>query len=43
MDDCCGFPEETEKLNMRFIHWDSTENGFVKFKKVLEELNILID
>lgn len=35
MDDACGFPEETEKLNMKFIHWDSTDNGFDKFKQYL--------
>ncbi|MBX4262164.1 HAD-IA family hydrolase (plasmid) [Clostridium estertheticum] len=35
MDDSCGFPEETDKLNMKFIHWDSTENGFNKFKQYL--------
>lgn len=37
MDDNYGFPEETEKLNMKFIHWDSTENGFEKFKQYLLE------
>ncbi|ADL50649.1 HAD-superfamily hydrolase, subfamily IA, variant 3 [Clostridium cellulovorans 743B] len=35
MDDNFGFPEETEKLNMKFIHWDSTESGFNKFKDYL--------
>ncbi|WP_228731212.1 HAD-IA family hydrolase [Clostridium zeae] len=37
MDDSCGFPEETEQLNMNFIHWDSTENGLKKFKEFLEK------
>jgi HAD superfamily hydrolase (TIGR01509 family) len=37
MDDNCGFPEETEKLNMKFIHWNSTANGFEKFKRYLSE------
>lgn len=36
MDDNYGFPEETERLNMNFIHWDSTENGFRKFKEYLK-------
>ncbi|MBK1813381.1 HAD-IA family hydrolase [Clostridium sp. YIM B02505] len=41
MDDNCGFPEETERLDMKFIHWDSTESGFRKFKKyLLENMNI---
>lgn len=37
MDDNCGFPKETEELNMKFIHWDSTENGFSKFKQYLSK------
>jgi hypothetical protein len=37
MDDSCGFPEETEELNMKFIHWNTTEDGFSKFKKYLNE------
>ncbi|MBZ9687435.1 HAD hydrolase-like protein [Clostridium estertheticum] len=37
MDDNYGFPEETKKLNMDFIHWDSTENGFKKFKEYLKK------
>ena len=35
MDDCCGFPKETEDLNMKFIHWETTDNGFRKFKDYL--------
>lgn len=37
MDDNCGFPHETEKLNMKFIYWDSMENGFEKFKEYLTD------
>ena len=37
MDDNYGFPDETKRLNMKFIHWDSTENGFKKFKAYLKE------
>jgi HAD superfamily hydrolase (TIGR01509 family) len=37
MDDSFGFPEETEKLNMKFIHWNTTKDGFIKFKRYLKE------
>lgn len=37
MDDSFGFPEETEKLNMKFIHWNTTKDGFIKFKRYLQE------
>ena len=37
MDDNCGFPEETEKLGMKFIHWKTTDDGFEAFKKYLKE------
>lgn len=35
MDDNCGFPEETEQLNMKFIYWNTTDEGFKKFKDYL--------
>lgn len=38
MDDSCGFPTETEALNMKFIHWDTFEVGFEKFKHYLREV-----
>jgi HAD superfamily hydrolase (TIGR01549 family) len=37
MDDSCGFPKETEKLNMKFIHWNTTKDGFKEFKRYLNE------
>ncbi|WP_160672458.1 HAD family hydrolase [Clostridium sp. C8-1-8] len=37
MDDSCGFPQETEALNMKFIHWNTTKDGFREFKKYLNE------
>ena len=37
MDDSCGFPEETEKLNMKFIHWKTPADGFREFKNYLRE------
>lgn len=36
MDDNCGFPKETEELNMEFIHWDTFDSGIKKFRYYLE-------
>lgn len=37
MDDNCGFPEDTEKLGMKFIHWSTLDAGFKEFKKYINE------
>ena len=37
MDDNYGFPEETEKLGMKFIHWNTLDDGFEAFKQYLNE------
>ena len=37
MDDNYGFPDETEKLSMKFIHWNTLDDGFEAFKQYLNE------
>lgn len=37
MDDSCGFPYDTEILDMKFIHWKTTDDGFNKFKQYLND------
>lgn len=38
MDDHCGFPEETLKLDMKFIQWVSHDKGFNEFKEYLKKI-----